>query len=128
MSIASDMERLTAVSGYVQKCRSQSKRLGAKAANRLDLSVALTSEHFTQFEIEAICAYFDHLIDQDSLDALSHKMETESKTNAQEWKAGDIEWQKKKLEDIETKSRRPVFSGTRSHYLNLRPKGAKQQA
>mmetsp|Transcript_25833 Transcript_25833/g.36534 ORF Transcript_25833/g.36534 Transcript_25833/m.36534 type:complete len:330 (+) Transcript_25833:72-1061(+) len=109
MSIAPDLGRLAAVLEDVQKRRSQSKRFGAKIANRLNPSVALTSDHFTQFEIEAVCAYFDHLIDQDSLDALSHKMETESKTNVQEWKAGDIEWQKKKLEDIETKSRRPVF-------------------
>jgi len=48
------MEHSEAVLGYVQKGQSQRKRGGTKAANRLDLSMALTSEHVTPFEIEAV--------------------------------------------------------------------------
>lgn len=84
------------------------RRYHVNKQNCLVLSEAFQSSYFTQFEIEAICQYFNQRVTQEFLEELGKKMVDDSKTNVKQWDAKDKDWQKKVLQEVE-KSQRPVF-------------------
>jgi hypothetical protein len=88
--------------------KSRSKRYRVDRKNRQVLSQDFQSEHFTRFEVEAICQYFKQRVTPDFLDQLGQKMVADSKTNVKQWNADDVGWQKTILKEVE-ESRQPFF-------------------